>query len=72
MPKVLDNAASVSQGHGSLGLPDGLPLTKVIVNAYHLGLADGAREVRNIQYVSAAEHRPSRAASRACQRVVAL
>jgi acyl-CoA dehydrogenase len=46
MPTVLKNIASRAlQVHGSLGLSDEMPFMKMIVNGYHVGLADGPTEV---------------------------
>jgi acyl-CoA dehydrogenase len=49
MPTVLNNIASRAlQVHGSLGLSDEMPFMKMIVNGYHVGLADGPTEVHKI------------------------
>jgi acyl-CoA dehydrogenase len=49
MPTVLHHIASRAlQVHGSLGLSDEMPFMKMIVNAYHVGLADGPTEVHKI------------------------
>jgi acyl-CoA dehydrogenase len=49
MPTVLKNIASRAlQVHGSLGLSDEMPFMKMIVNGYHLGLADGPTEVHKV------------------------
>jgi acyl-CoA dehydrogenase len=49
MPTVLKNIASRAlQVHGSLGLSDEMPFMKMIVNGYHVGLADGPTEVHKI------------------------
>jgi acyl-CoA dehydrogenase len=49
MPRVLHDIASRAlQVHGSLGLSDEMPFMKMIVNAYHLGLADGPTEVHKV------------------------
>jgi acyl-CoA dehydrogenase len=49
MPKVLNNIASRAlQVHGSLGLSDEMPFMKMIVNGYHVGLADGPTEVHKL------------------------
>ncbi|MCC6381088.1 MAG: acyl-CoA dehydrogenase family protein [Dehalococcoidia bacterium] len=49
MPKVLhDVASSALQVHGSLGISTDMPFTDLIVNSYHVGLADGPTEVHKI------------------------
>jgi acyl-CoA dehydrogenase len=49
MPTVLKNIASRAlQVHGSLGLSDEMPFMKMIVNGYHVGLADGPTEVHKV------------------------
>jgi len=49
MPTVLRNIASRAlQVHGSLGLSDEMPFMKMIVNAYHVGIADGPTEVHKL------------------------
>jgi acyl-CoA dehydrogenase len=49
MPTVLKNIASRAlQIHGSLGISDEMPFMKMIVNGYHLGLADGPTEVHKV------------------------
>jgi acyl-CoA dehydrogenase len=49
MPGVLHNIASRAlQVHGSLGLSDEMPFVKMIVNAYHVGIADGPTEVHKV------------------------
>jgi acyl-CoA dehydrogenase len=49
MPKVLMNVASRSvQVHGSLGVSDELPLASMVLESFHMGLADGATEVHKI------------------------
>jgi acyl-CoA dehydrogenase len=46
MPAVLKTVASNAlQVHGSLGLSNEMPFMSMIVNAYHVGLADGPTEV---------------------------
>ena len=46
MPAVLKNIASRAlQVHGSLGISDEMPFMHMIVNSYHVGLADGPTEV---------------------------
>jgi acyl-CoA dehydrogenase len=49
MPTVLHNIASRAlQVHGSLGLSDEMPFMNMIVNGYHVGLADGPTEVHKV------------------------
>jgi acyl-CoA dehydrogenase len=49
MPKVLhDVAARAVQIHGSLGVSDELPLASMVLESFHMGLADGATEVHQI------------------------
>lgn len=46
MPGVLNRIASrAMQIHGSLGLSNEMPFVEMLINAYHLGLADGPTEV---------------------------
>jgi acyl-CoA dehydrogenase len=46
MPGVLNRIASRAlQVHGSLGLSNEMPFVEMVLNAYHLGLADGPTEV---------------------------
>jgi acyl-CoA dehydrogenase len=46
MPAVLKNIASRAlQVHGSLGISDEMPFMHMIVNGYHVGIADGPTEV---------------------------
>jgi len=46
MPAVLKNIASRAlQIHGSLGMSDEMPFMHMIVNGYHVGIADGPTEV---------------------------
>jgi acyl-CoA dehydrogenase len=46
MPAVLKNIASRAlQVHGALGLSDEMPFMHMIVNGYHVGIADGPTEV---------------------------
>ena len=50
MPKVLhDVAARAVQLHGSLGVSDELPLAGMVLESFHMGLADGATEVHKLQ-----------------------
>lgn len=49
MPTVLKNIASRAlQVHGSLGLSDEMPFGSMIVNGFHVGLADGPTEVHKV------------------------
>ncbi len=49
MPKVLhDVAARAVQVHGSLGVSDEMPLAAMVLESFHMGLADGATEVHQI------------------------
>jgi acyl-CoA dehydrogenase len=49
MPKVLmDVASRAVQVHGSLGVSDELPLAAMVLESFHMGLADGATEVHKI------------------------
>jgi acyl-CoA dehydrogenase len=49
MPAVLkDIATRALQVHGALGLSDEMPFMRMIVNGYHVGLADGPTEVHKV------------------------
>jgi acyl-CoA dehydrogenase len=49
MPGVLNRIASRAlQVHGSLGISEEMPFTSMLMNAYHLGLADGPTEVHKV------------------------
>jgi acyl-CoA dehydrogenase len=49
MPKVMQNAASRAiQIHGSLGLSDEMPIVKMLLNGFHVALADGPTEVHQV------------------------
>lgn len=49
MAKVLhDIAARALMIHGSLGLSDELPISRMLLESFHVGLADGASEVHKI------------------------
>jgi acyl-CoA dehydrogenase len=49
MPGVLHRIASRAlQVHGSLGVSNEMPFVHMIVNAYHVGLADGPTEVHKV------------------------
>jgi acyl-CoA dehydrogenase len=50
MPKVLhDVAARALQIHGSLGVTHEMPFASMVLESFHMGLADGATEVHQIQ-----------------------
>ncbi len=49
MPKVLHDVASRAlQVHGSLGASDEMPFSSMVLEAFQLGLADGATEVHKV------------------------
>jgi acyl-CoA dehydrogenase len=49
MPRVLSNVASRAiQIHGSLGASNEMPFGRMILESFHMGLADGATEVHKI------------------------
>jgi acyl-CoA dehydrogenase len=49
MPKVLHDVASAAlQVHGSLGISNDMPFGDLIMNSYHIGLADGPTEVHKV------------------------
>jgi acyl-CoA dehydrogenase len=49
MPKVLHDVASRAvQVHGSLGVSDEMPLAAMVLESFHMGLADGATEVHQL------------------------
>jgi acyl-CoA dehydrogenase len=49
MPKVMHDVASRAlQIHGSLGMTRDMPITEVLLESYHLGLADGATEIHKL------------------------
>lgn len=49
MPKVLNDVASRAvQIHGSLGVTDEMPLAGMVLESFHMGLADGATEVHKV------------------------
>jgi acyl-CoA dehydrogenase len=49
MPRVLHDIASRAlMIHGSLGLSDELPISRMVLESFHVGLADGASEVHKI------------------------
>ena len=50
MPKVLhDVAARALQVHGSLGVSHEMPFGSMVLESFHMGLADGATEVHQMQ-----------------------
>ena len=49
MPKVLhDVAARALQIHGSLGMSEEMPFGAMVLESFHMGLADGATEVHKV------------------------
>ena len=49
MPKVLHDVASRAlQIHGSLGASDEMPFGAMVLESFHMGLADGATEVHQV------------------------
>ena len=49
MPKVLhDVAARAVQLHGSLGVSHEMPFASMVLESFHMGLADGATEVHKV------------------------
>ncbi|MGH9261558.1 MAG: acyl-CoA dehydrogenase family protein, partial [Acidimicrobiales bacterium] len=49
MPKVLHDVASRAlQIHGSLGVSDEMPFSAMVLESFHMGLADGATEVHKV------------------------
>ena len=49
MPKVLhDVAARALQVHGSLGVSNEMPFAAMVLESFHMGLADGATEVHKV------------------------
>lgn len=62
MPKVLhDVAARALQVHGSLGVSHEMPFGAMVLESFHMGLADGATEVHQVQLARSIlkEHRPT-------------
>jgi acyl-CoA dehydrogenase len=54
MPKVLlDVASRAIQLHGSLGISTELPFGRWVMEAFHMGLADGATEVHKVNLAQA-------------------
>ena len=49
MPKVFhDVAARALQVHGSLGVSDEMPFSAMVIESFHMGLADGPTEVHKV------------------------
>jgi acyl-CoA dehydrogenase len=49
MPKVLHDVSSRAlQVHGSLGVSEEMPFVKMIIESFHMGLADGPTEVHKV------------------------
>ncbi len=49
MPKVLHDVASRAlQVHGSLGVSNEMPFAAMVLESFHMGLADGATEVHKV------------------------
>ncbi len=49
MPQVLRNVASRAlQIHGSLGLSNEMPFSGLVLESFHMGLADGPTEVHKL------------------------
>jgi acyl-CoA dehydrogenase len=49
MPKVLHDVASRAlQIHGSLGISEEMPFGELVLESFHMGLADGATEVHKV------------------------
>jgi acyl-CoA dehydrogenase len=49
MPKVLhDVAARAVQIHGSLGISEETPFAELVLESFHMGLADGATEIHKV------------------------
>jgi acyl-CoA dehydrogenase len=49
MPKVLhDVAARALQIHGSLGISEETPFANLVLESFHMGLADGATEIHKV------------------------
>jgi acyl-CoA dehydrogenase len=49
MPKVYNNVISRAlQVHGSLGLSNEMPFGALLIDSYHVGLADGATEIHKV------------------------
>jgi acyl-CoA dehydrogenase len=49
MPKVFHDVASRAlQIHGSLGVSDEMPFSAMVIESFHMGLADGPTEVHKV------------------------
>ena len=49
MPRVLNNVASRAvQIHGSLGISNEMPFGEMVLESFHMGLADGATEIHKV------------------------
>ena len=49
MPKVFHDVASRAlQVHGSLGVSDEMPFSAMVIESFHMGLADGPTEVHKV------------------------
>jgi acyl-CoA dehydrogenase len=49
MPQVLHDVSSRAlQLHGALGLSDEMPFAEMVLESFHMGLADGATEVHKL------------------------
>ena len=49
MPQVLHDIASRAvQIHGSLGVTDEMPFAEMVLESFHMGLADGATEIHKV------------------------
>ena len=62
MPKVLHDIASRALHlHGSLGISDEMPFAHLLMQSYHIGLADGPVEVHKVTLARQVlrEYRPS-------------
>jgi acyl-CoA dehydrogenase len=62
MPKVLHDVASRAvQIHGSLGVSHEMPFASMVLESFHMGLADGATEVHQIALARQLlkDHRPA-------------
>jgi acyl-CoA dehydrogenase len=62
MPKVLHDVASRAlQIHGSLGVSNEMPFAAMVLESFHMGLADGATEVHKITLARQllADYKPS-------------
>jgi acyl-CoA dehydrogenase len=62
MPGVLhDVAARALQIHGSLGVSDEMPFAAMVLESFHMGLADGPTEVHKVTLARQvlADHKPS-------------